>query len=142
MATTTSAGKKESESAAFGWVWLIVIGAAFWYFFDFGLGSDQIVDYSFSCKDYNYSQSICPGSHWSKDDKVIYTVNKDQQMVISQSGDSPPSRLSKCVVVDRKNWKCEGLLGTSFGFTNGKYFQEFPIDSVKHVSQWEWNTTW
>lgn len=72
-----------------------------------------------------------------------YKPNRERQEVLSWATGFPPDRLTKCAVVDRKNWKCPYNDGSAtFGFQNGEYFnypsEDKDIYKEYYVSRREW----
>jgi hypothetical protein len=142
-----------------GWaiVAAIVVCGGVFYFFDLGLGRDQIADYAIVCAHPNSNNPGCTGG-WKKGDRTVYTVSRDQQFVVEQREGAAPVRLQKCAVVDVKNWKCNeppppsvaGLDGldkfwsSPIGFTNGRFTDRSdgyadPNDPfVRHISKSDW----
>lgn len=127
---------------------LVIIGicVAGYYFCDFSLGSDQIADYTLMCQG-DASSGQC-STAWVRGERSVYTVNRDQQVVVRQIDGEPPDRLVNCAVVDVKNWKCTapGNKDTTLGFTDGKYWLEnvalfggvFTSPYERHVSKSDW----
>jgi hypothetical protein len=129
---------------------LAVVGYALYAFDWNSFSSTKVSDYTLFCKE--WTNGRCPGSHWLRGPRVDYSVYPDQQVVIRQRAGQPPDRLLKCVVVDRRNWKCHipsvladdaGLVG----YTDAEFWtgvEEFGIvrtfsrEDEKHVSRWDW----
>ena len=77
-------------------------------------------------------------------------MNREMQTVVAQTEGQPPTRLTKCAVVDNGNWRCN--VGTSNGvqgFTDGKYCDGYELieggmvnpyvySQMKAVSRWDW----
>ena len=101
---------------------LLVVVFAVSEAFDWGFLRTQITYYPVFCKDQEQTGPCQTG--WQRGVPTTYTVYADDQTVVSQPRGNPPTKLSRCAVVDRKNWKCyfTSTGGWMIGFTDGKYW--------------------
>ncbi len=137
---------KQNDSG-FGCVvglFLVVLAVgALYQMTDIRLSWNQVADYVIQCSDSDFENQRCKGK-WVRGTQTIYTVNKEQQVVVSQVEGQAPSKLAKCAVVDRKNWKCsqeEGYITREVGFVDGKFWENPTNDLslyMRHVSRSEW----
>jgi len=119
---------------------IVIVAAAFGlYAMDWNFSGNQITDYLLECRVYD-AASGCNGQY-VKGPVTTYTVNFDQQVVISQVDGEAPVKLTKCAVVNRKNWTCHGADNNEFittTYTDGEIHDAFPSVAYKHVSRYEW----
>lgn len=117
------------------------LGAYAMYAMDWSFSKGQITDYTLMCASNDYVNNRCNGS-FVQGPVVVYNVHPDQQFVISQVDGGTPIRLSKCALVDRKNWKCSisdsnELMGIVI-YTDGEYQGILMPPFYKHVQRYEW----
>lgn len=75
----------------------------------------------------------CSIGRWQTSDRAVFAVRVDQQTVVVRFGDWQPSRLTNCVVLDRKNWRCDEYVATDGAVsltTSHEYF--------RFVPRWRW----
>jgi hypothetical protein len=120
---------------------IVVYGSFFAYqHYDTGFLQDQISDYALFCSKDMVSDYDCPGQ-WFQGTRTVYTVIRDQQVVVEQRGSALPSRLTKCAVVDRQNWQCNIEKSDDFvAFVNGHYVGTDVLQhhGVRHVTRVVW----
>jgi hypothetical protein len=87
----------------------------------------SITAYPVQCKEkVDYGKCKDPEFTLNKD---TYTVLANRQEVLTNNGIT--ERLSKCAVIDKKNWHCSyDDSSADFGFTNGKYFHITNYDVI------------
>jgi len=91
------------------------------YFFDFGFLKGEITKYSLSCDKENYINYQCT-ERWLPLNPTTYKPYVDKQQVLYWTL-SDIETLSKCSVVNRKNWTCMyDDESAEFGFKNGEYW--------------------
>ena len=109
---------------------VLVLGIVILYFFDFGFLRGEITEYPLFCEKKNYINYLCNGG-WLPLNPTTYKPNADKQQVIYWSWAVPQiETLTKCTVIDRKNWTCKFDDGSAeFGFKNGHYWH-IPLDET------------
>ena len=123
-------------------VGLIVAGViiyTLWLDFDLNFASGQITDYTLMCSQ-ELVRNECTVS-WIQGPRTIFTVFKDQQVVVAQPVNLLPQRLAQCAVVDRKNWSCTEEGGKDLmGFADGRYLGTSILREPwkRHVGRPEW----
>ena len=130
--------------------WTFTLALAFGvYAFDWNtFSSRNITHYSINCP-VEMRGDTCP-TQWVQSPRTEYAVFPEQQAVVEQSEGQPPLRLTRCAVINKKNWKCNLSSGGGVvGFTDGRYWDgyeliegapatRFNLSQVKAVSRWEW----
>jgi hypothetical protein len=132
------AGKNDD---AVGWLFVIAIAGCAWYSFDWNFLGDQITDYVLECSLYD-SSGRCIGAY-VQGPVTTYTAHADQQVVVSQVHGEPPTRLTKCAVVDWNNWKCSAADINEYysvSYTDGAVRDLRLEPWFKHVSRFSWIT--
>lgn len=100
----------------------ILLLIAIVYFFDFGFIKGEITEYSLSCNKKNYINYQCT-EKWLPLNPTTYKPNANKQQVLYWTL-SDIQTLTKCSVVDRKNWTCKyGDESAEFGFKNGEFWE-------------------
>jgi hypothetical protein len=122
---------------------VIAAGAYGIYNVDWGFSRGEITDYALQCTAYDSTGQRCVGSYFQSA-VTVYTVHKSEQYVISQVQGQPPSRLTKCAIVDRGNWKCNGESGADWdvvSYADGQLVTPpagMRAPYYRHVSRVEW----
>lgn len=101
---------------------IIVVIAIPVYFFDFSFLKGEITEYSLSCDKKDFVNYQCT-KKWLPLNPTTYKpiVNKQQVLYWTLSD---IQTLSKCSVVDRKNWTCRyNDESAEFGFKNGQFWE-------------------
>lgn len=132
--------KQDGSAGGIGALLVIGFGVYGIYAIDWGFSKGQITDYTLVCSKYDHINNRCNGSY-VKGPATTYTVNADQQFVVSQTEGEPPARMSKCAIVDRKNWKCnapEGGDSISVAYADGEYRGMLVTPFYKHVARYDW----
>jgi hypothetical protein len=106
----------------------------------------NITDYPIFCNGEMKNGECSTG--WVQGTATTYTVDKDQQYVISAKPGQPPLRLKDCAVTGRTNWRCRNEPEKrAVGYVDGQYWQQVdgyppadfgPNDYVRHVSRRAW----
>ncbi len=125
--------------------WIVLVGYGVLYLIsmmDWSFLKGEIIAYGLECE-VKPQYNTCPGKTLFTMRTRHYKPNKDRQEVISWTQGFPPDRLTRCAVVDRKNWKCEyNDKSATFGFENGQYF-DYPAEDKSiykeyYVSRQTW----
>jgi hypothetical protein len=116
------------------------------FFFDFNFISGEITEHSLSCKKDKYINHRC-AEKWLPLNSVTYKPDKKNQKVFYWHETSPEIQtLTKCAVVDRKNWTCKfNDESAEFGFKNGDYWNvsltrnniSDDLFKYKYVPKWQ-----
>lgn len=111
---------------------IVTVFIAMLYFFDFGFFKGEITEYSLSCDKKNYINYRCT-EKWLPLNPSTYKPNTNKQQVLYWShATSNINTLTKCSVVDRKNWTCKyNDESAEFGFKNGQFWE---VSLEKNVS--------
>ena len=131
--------KGSDKPGTIGVVFLVAVLGYGMYAIDWSFLRGHITDYTLKCTSNVSSDNRC-GSY-VQGPVTVYAGNVDRQFVVSQTDGGPPSKMSKCAIVDRKNWKCNAPDGNDVSavvFTNGEYEGVVVPPFYKHVSRVEW----
>ncbi len=125
----------------------IIVIIIFLYFLDFSFLKGEIKGYQVTCDKDKYINYQCT-EKWLPLGPTTYKPDPKNQIVFSWIGDFPVNKLTKCAVVNRKNWKCKyNDESAEFGFTNGKYWRVIldkentisdDLSEFRCVSKWEY----
>lgn len=110
-------------------VFIAVLILVIAYFFDFGLLKGEITAHSLSCDKKDYINYQCT-EKWLPLNPTTYKPNVNKQQVLYWTL-SDIQTLSKCSVVNRKNWTCRyNDESAEFGFKNGQFWEVSLGESV------------
>jgi len=92
----------------------------------FNTDANTVTAYAVYC-DKTSEHGKCLGI-WKPHSVRTYTIDYDNNYVISQVDGGRPFKLANCVLVNTNNWKCGGEgHGSPVGFASGKYFSDSDI---------------
>jgi hypothetical protein len=115
-------------------LFIIAVAIGMYFCTDLFIGGNAIAIYPQYCEGQVVGDS-CSGG-WKRGNRVTYTVNTEQQFVISQLDEMPPQKMSKCSVISKNDWQCTNEYGFNVGFTNGHYNTNLTPGRLTYKLDW------